>query len=128
MTGSSADGRSPLSGVCVAVVAGVGTVRGGVSGGVDFALAAVAVLAAVGPLAVVGPLAEVAVVAAAATAAGAVTGAVAGIGATSNSCASSPRRYSTGVTHSSVPRPMPRMPIRPLRTASSIPRPCASAV
>ena len=52
-----------------------------------------------------------------------VAAAGAGIGATSNSCASSPRRYSTGVTHSSVPRPKPRMPIRPLRIASSIPRP-----
>ena len=49
-------------------------------------------------------------------------------GATSKSCVSSPRRYSTGVTHSSVPRPMPRMPMRPLRTASSMPRPWARAV
>ena len=51
-----------------------------------------------------------------------------GIGAISKRCVSSPRRYSTGVIHSSVPRLRPRMPMRPLRTASSMPRPCASAL
>jgi hypothetical protein len=103
------------------VAAGVGTVARQVSGGVGFALAAVAVFARLDRsprLQRSQPLQ---------LAAGAGHRAVSGIGA--HRTAARPRAQ---VQHGRDPferaAAHARMPIRPLRTASSIPRPCAEAV